>query len=63
MSELNKYLQDLQDEGIIHREVKSHIMHLAKVAIDELYDEIPWQFKAPLEDDISGGMRNCGDVD
>lgn len=55
MNKLNQYLQELQDEGIIHQEVKSHIMYLVKVAIDELNDEIPF------EDDVAGGMRNCGE--
>lgn len=57
MKKLNEYLQDLQDEGVIHQEVKSHIMYLVKITIDELNDEIPF------EDDVAGGMRNCGDTD
>jgi hypothetical protein len=40
MKKLNEYLQDLQDEGVIHQEVKSHIMYLVKITIDELNDEI-----------------------
>lgn len=55
MNKLKQYLQDLQDEGIIHREVKSHIMYLVKVAIDELNNEIPF------EDDVDGGIGNCGE--
>ena len=57
MNELRKYLQELQDEGVIHQEVKSHIMYLVKSAMDKLSNEIPF------EDDIAGGMRNCGDVE
>lgn len=56
MNELKQYLQDLQDEGIIHRDVKSHILYLVNIAIDELNDDA-------FEDDTAGGMRNCGDVD
>jgi hypothetical protein len=55
MNELMKYLQELQDEGVIHQEVKSHITYLVKSAMDKLSNEIPF------EDDIAGGMRNCGD--
>ena len=35
MNELNKYLQELQNEGVIHPDVKSQILHLAKLALDK----------------------------
>jgi len=35
MNELNKYLKDLQDEEIIHRDVKAHILFLVKRALNE----------------------------
>ena len=35
MNELNKYLQDLQDEGVIHPDVKSQILYLANLALDK----------------------------
>ena len=35
MNELNKYLQELQNEGVIHPDVKSQILHLANLALDK----------------------------
>ena len=35
MNELNKYLQELQDEGVIHPDVKSQILHLANLALNK----------------------------
>ena len=35
MNELNKYLQELQNEGVIHPDVKSQILHLANHVLRE----------------------------
>ena len=35
MNELNKYLQELQNEGVIHPDVKSQILHLANLALNK----------------------------
>jgi hypothetical protein len=35
MNELNKYLQELRNEGVIHSEVKSQILLLVKRALNE----------------------------
>ena len=35
MNELTKYLQELQNEGVIHPDVKSQILYLANLALDK----------------------------
>ena len=35
MNELNKYLQELQNEGVIHPDVKSQILYLANLALNK----------------------------